>query len=140
MLVPTFPVKNGETTAQVPKNIKAAFMSLLLYIPFFGDTKIPRFRGIFWMRRLASSAERIPSFAMAIAAKKRTQPRRIRLEGKFGDRSAALGALPISFEHLPRSVIVISHYWFKLVTFALVETQWLNVWENCLICLKTNWL
>ncbi len=118
MLVPTFPVKNGETTAQVPKNIKAAFMSLLLYISFSGYTKIPRFRGISRMRRLASSAEGIPSFAMTIAAKKRTQPRRIRLKGKFGDRSAALGALPIALEHLPRSVIVISHYWFKLLTFS----------------------
>lgn len=38
---------------------------------------------------------------MAIAAKELIEPGRIRLKRQFGDRRAALGALPLTFESLP---------------------------------------
>ncbi len=38
---------------------------------------------------------------MAVAAQELVQTGRIRLERQFRDRRAALGALPITLEHLP---------------------------------------
>ena len=45
--------------------------------------------------------------AMTVAALKTASPFRIRLEGEFGDSATAFAALPVSLEHLARTISVL---------------------------------
>jgi hypothetical protein len=67
---------------------------------------------------------------MAIAAQELVEPGRIRFERQFGDRRAALGALPIAFVHLsletlsaaiaaevPSAIVIEIHFTRNLTTF-----------------------
>lgn len=65
----------------------------------------------------STAAELVSALLVAVSAFQLIQSVFIRLKWELGDLFSALGAFPISLEHLARSIVKLCHFIFLFLTF-----------------------